>query len=292
VTRLRRLLGVVVPALAVSAWATSPASAASTIGSTEQSPTQFCPDNTTVVQATPPTGTSYSAAAAGVITQWRLRTGGQAATARFKTFRQVDASSYLVATTTGPVTAPSGSLSSFPARVSVLPGDLIGVTFLSGTDCFVASDGNIRYAMADPGPGTTASFLLSSNRSITLAATLEPDADVDGYGDETQDACPSQAGPAACDTTGPIVEFTAGPSRTARRSVRFRFTSDDPAAAYECRIRGRHITRIELQKFRPCSSPVKYKHLDPGSYRVFVRATDALGNVGEPVRTKLRVVRG
>ena len=39
-----------------------------------------------------------------------------------------------------------------------------------------------------------------------VAGTIEPDADGDGFGDETQDGCPSQAvSQGACDTTKPGV---------------------------------------------------------------------------------------
>ena len=41
---------------------------------------------------------------------------------------------------------------------------------------------------------------------LLVAATIEPDADSDGFGDETQDQCPSQATTqGACDTTPPGV---------------------------------------------------------------------------------------
>ena len=42
---------------------------------------------------------------------------------------------------------------------------------------------------------------------IPVFATVEPDADGDGYGDETQDQCPTQATTqGACDTTAPGVQ--------------------------------------------------------------------------------------
>jgi uncharacterized repeat protein (TIGR01451 family) len=51
-----------------------------------------------------------------------------------------------------------------------------------------------RYLAADPPPNTTAAF---SNQfdgvRVPVAARLEPDADGDGYGDESQDGCPTDA---------------------------------------------------------------------------------------------------
>jgi hypothetical protein len=71
--------------------------------------------------------------------------------------------------------------------------------------------------------------------------------------------------------------------------VKYTFTSDDPGATFECRMTGRNVTQISVKTFQPCTSPKKFKKLTAGSYKVFVRATDAVGNVGTPVQQKLKV---
>jgi predicted phage tail protein len=134
---------------------------------------------------------------------------------------------------------------------------------------------------------------------LDVAAKVEPDADGDGYVDETQDGCPSQAAshgaclpPAAAspDKTAPVSRFTAGPKRTTKSTAKFAFTSDDPGARFECRITGKQVRTIEESTFGPCTSPKKFKHLKPGKYQVSVRAIDAAGNVeADPPTVKLKV---
>ena len=72
--RLPRVAAVAAPALVVASLASAPASAATTLGSTDfAAPAGACTADTTWVQGAPPAGTSYSAVSAGVITQWRFR---------------------------------------------------------------------------------------------------------------------------------------------------------------------------------------------------------------------------
>ncbi|HET8956249.1 MAG TPA: hypothetical protein VFN18_11380 [Solirubrobacterales bacterium] len=47
--------------------------------------------------------------------------------------------------------------------------------------------------IGDVPPGSTATFEDLAPAKIPLAAVIEPDADSDGFGDETQDACPQSA---------------------------------------------------------------------------------------------------
>ena len=67
-----------------------------------------------------------------------------------------------------------------------------GCTFLTG-----AGDTAIgRGAAPDIAPGE--SMMTTStlpNQRVNVSATLEPDADLDGFGDETQDKCLGQSGP-------------------------------------------------------------------------------------------------
>jgi hypothetical protein len=119
---------------------------------------------------------------------------------------------------------------------------------------------------------------------------LEPDQDGDGYGDETQDGCSTSAatqGP--CDTTAPRSDIRSGPGRSGWTTVRFRFRSDDASATFECRLKGRHA-RPHVKQWRPCTSPVSYRRLEPGTYTFLVRGTDPLGNrERSPARRRFHV---
>jgi hypothetical protein len=265
-----------------------PVSAGTTIGSTF-APTVNCGSTVTYVQTTSPPGTSYTVQTRGVITSWRAQAGEVGPQITFKVFRPAGGNSYTVIGASAAVTLDSDTTTSRNIRVSVQPGDVIGETILSEGICSNAS-GSASYLVGDPALGSTATYEAGSG-TLSLAAVLEADADADGYGDESQDGCPSQKsvqGP--CDTVAPVSKFTAGPRRTTKAKAKFAFTSDDPAATFECRITGKKVRTIQLSTFQPCTSPAKYKHLKVGKYKVSVRATDAIGNVeAVPATVKLKV---
>ncbi len=73
------------------------------------------------------------------------------------------------------------------------------------------------------------------------------------------------------DTSTPDTEITSGPSGTVVESeADFEFSSDDPAATFECSLDG--------APFAPCASPQAYSSLDDGSHTFRVRARDQFGN--------------
>src|SRR3954451_13580884 len=96
------------------------------------------------------------------------------------------------------VTVPGDSVThSFPARLLVHKGDVIG--FASSVAIYRAHQGdNSRRVDRDTADGTMATMAIMptsevSNDEVPISATIEGDADGDGYGDETQDKCPTQA---------------------------------------------------------------------------------------------------
>jgi hypothetical protein len=125
-----------------------------------------------------------------------------------------------------------------------------------------------------------------------LNADIEPDADADGFGDETQDLCPTDAStqgacpvaPVAPDTTPPETTITKGaPNKTDKTKVKFKFSSDDPGATFEC--------KLDKKAFKPCTSPKKAKNLADGKHKFKVRAIDAAGNVDpSAAKDKFKVV--
>ena len=82
---------------------------------------------------------------------------------------------------------------SFPTRLSVKAGDLFGVHADAQSQTVAKSGGPWRLfapALADGESGTPTT---ESPLIIPVSADLEPDADGDGFGDITQDACPASA---------------------------------------------------------------------------------------------------
>jgi hypothetical protein len=122
------------------------------------------------------------------------------------------------------------------------------------------------------------------NRNRLVQAIIEPDADRDGYGDETQDRCTTDATThGTCDLTGPTPKISKGPKKeTESRKATFRFTSDDPGATFRC--------RLDRKSFTDCTSPERYRKLKAGKHRFRVQATDSKGNVGPIDSLRWRVV--
>ena len=284
----RRLLPrAVVASIVLGSLSAAPASAGTSIGQTPAPVFTCSAGNTFAV-----TAASYRVPASGVITSWRFPAVSPVPTIKLKVFRPGGGSSYTVVGASDAVTPTAGSVNSFLVRIPVAAGDTIGLTFLTGGLCGTDQNNSV-YVAGDAPVGSTQSYQSSETAVPNVGATVEPDVDADGYGDETQDGCPSggtQQG--ACDTTPPETTFTKGPTRTAKSKVTFGFTSSEAGSRFECKIKGPGITRIELKTFQPCTSPKKYTRLRVGTFRVFARATDVAGNVDPtPAKVKLKVVR-
>jgi large repetitive protein len=64
--------------------------------------------------------------------------------------------------------------------------------------------------------------------------------------------------------------------------MKFKFVSDRPASAFEC--------KLDEARWRPCASPTTVRGLAPGKHVFRVRAMDAAGNRGPADRVIWRVV--
>jgi large repetitive protein len=82
----------------------------------------------------------------------------------------------------------------------------------------------------------------------------------------------------------PETEITrAAPNKTDKTKVKFKFTSDDLDATFEC--------KLDNLGFGECKSPLKLKRLGFGKHKFKVRAIDAAGNVDStPAKDKFKVV--
>jgi hypothetical protein len=170
----------------------SSAGAAVTIGQTV-TPNSACGGDTFFQQAS--LGQQYSAPSAGVITSWAFQADSAPPPVRFKVGRPGAGNQYTIVGASDTVNPTPGALSTNQTRISVQAGDQIGFFTGNGNCAFeVAPAGNlITFFSADLAPGETRTFFQQDERLLDISATLEPDADNDGFGDETQDACPSNA---------------------------------------------------------------------------------------------------
>jgi hypothetical protein len=174
------------------------ATAASEIGTTFDPGTSFC-GNMLLQSASPPADT-YAAPSAGVITSWSYQASEGPVQIKLKVGRNAGTNSFLIVGESDVGVAAASSLNTFPARISVQAGDVIGITpVTNGLPCvrMMAGYSYSAYVMGDDvPPGTTAPFNPPvDNVQLDVSARLEADADHDNYGDETQDQCPGTAGP-------------------------------------------------------------------------------------------------
>jgi hypothetical protein len=83
----------------------------------------------------------------------------------------------------------------YDVRLPVTAGDLLGISSTLGAlACNTANAGDIiGTAAGNIGVGQAATFTPVPSTAISAVATVEPDVDLDGFGDVTQDLCPQSA---------------------------------------------------------------------------------------------------
>jgi len=155
---------------------------------------------------------SYTIPTDGVLTSFRTRASAATGKSmRLIVFRGVGPTFTVVGRGDSQPLTPS-TLNQFPARMPVQAGDLLGVDTTGGWCVFAGVAGDHHwFDFFDPAPGGpfNPGNDASGNR-WNVEATLEPDADHDGYGDETQDQCPTDAS-----TQGPCPAAPATGQRAA-----------------------------------------------------------------------------
>jgi hypothetical protein len=188
--------------LAVAALIASPGSAgaATTIGETFSDSSGACGTNETVLQTGSPNG-QYAAPSDGVITSWTF----QAASAvpdsiKFKVGRSAGGNNFLIVGESPEKTPDADTANTYTdVRIPVQAGDVIGYWAGSGPVALCGRNPGppylFRFRLGDQPPGTTEPYTENSGFQINFSARLEPDADHDSFGDETQDKCVGTAGP-------------------------------------------------------------------------------------------------
>jgi hypothetical protein len=186
---MRRLLIACLATLTALIAASGSAGAATQVGHT-LTPVGLCNNGITWLQP------QDSAPSDGVITRWDYQAAASnAPQLKFKVGRHVTGSTYSIVGESGVVSPAPGTLNHFPIRIPVRRGDLLGFYTVTGGGCDQSNPFFTELtATADVAPGTQGSFTAEmdfSNYEMDVSASLEPDADHDGFGDETQDQCPT-----------------------------------------------------------------------------------------------------
>ena len=207
-----RLLGASLAVLLCSS--TASAGAAVTIGGpadhvyfgAEQHLARACSttDSCTVMQTHAPPGVVLTAPTDGVIVRWRIRaidTG--ASLVSLQVLRTAGGNAFVAVNESPQRELPNDNniFLTFNTRQAVHAGDQIGLKALHGQNLWIlGATGNSEFFAAgfDPALGPTPmsqNLVLASgdSESAEFNADLEPDVDHDGFGDETQDQCPTDA---------------------------------------------------------------------------------------------------
>jgi hypothetical protein len=182
---MRKILIAAVGLFASISIVAAPAQAATTLGSSATAMVGDCGDGV-VAWGTDPAFTVP--AGGGVITSMATTApaGGQIS------FKVVRGTTIIAASGLIPVVASTNRVA---MHVPVTGGEFIGM-WTGNANCAVSSSGNIAgtAAASDPPAGTTLTGVTtSSSATLAVEATLEPDADHDGFGDESEDSCPADA---------------------------------------------------------------------------------------------------
>jgi hypothetical protein len=230
---------------------------------------------------------------AGVVTSWTVVVpSGPGTTVKLKTVHEGPADTYTIQRSSEAVELAAIGPNTFISHIPVAAGDAVALWAVShsGVPCaFTTGQAGDRLGGfllgTEPRPGESYPFVFNSGSRLNVSATVEPDADGDGFGDVTQDQCPAHAGSSG-DCQPPETGFgkvkkritTAG----SRARVKLPLTSTEPAT-FTCSVDGR--------KPKQCTSPYRLR-LAPGRHYVYVTSTDAAGNTDVTAATlRLRVVR-
>ena len=188
---------------AVAVLSAPSAGAATNLGETFDPPS-FCATDTTYL-VTGSVGNTYTVPFDGVISGWSFQTGSFAPESiRLKIGRVTTGTDLSAPSTDLSVAGQSASevpaessLNTFSTQVSVQQGDFLGIYLGPGGGAQCSDSSRLgfpdHFNNSEVLAGTSDSFDREEEGQINLAAVLEPDTDHDGFGDETQDACPSNA---------------------------------------------------------------------------------------------------
>lgn len=183
-------------ALAVALAALGPAvaaRAATTVGSDLARPANATACATSCTAFTTQSSAGAPVAVApwdGVIVRWRVRAGAAAGGIALRAVRSSGTGAY-VGAGTSEIESVAAGISTFDTRVRVKAGDVIGADASAGAPIFATSTTTDVQSFSPQLGSTAGTPVKQPGRELLVNADIERDADGDGYGDETQDQCPT-----------------------------------------------------------------------------------------------------
>jgi hypothetical protein len=176
----------------------------------------------------------------GVVTKVRVRTTGTAAVGLILLVRPTG--NPLEFFNPGPditmsVTADgtlAGHITEVSTRRTVQAGDFVGIEFPDTVkDGANGPPRQCAFKTGGNAPGTTQTYTTATcnNNEWLVQATVEPDADHDGFGDETQDQCPTNA------STHGACPVPAATTTAPKKKCKKKHRSADAVVAKKCKKR-------------------------------------------------------
>jgi hypothetical protein len=273
-TRLTALASV---SIVAAVGAASVASASVTIGgdiAVTGAPVQCDPGGGTICEIAQLSlaGAQTQAPSNGVVVRWRVN--GASGPLALRVLRTAAGFNHTFVSTSALGTPATTGVATFPTRQPIHAGDRVGIEVGPSSEVSSTAPGPAGSSAAvwsGTPDGSAAAPLVTGDAVFAYNADVEPDADGDGFGDETQDQCPANAStPGPCppalpslgttpppDTTPPALSPSGRRARLSKRgSISFFVTSNEnatgqaalslrvPKAASTVRITKRSITLV------------------------------------------------
>lgn len=282
-TQLRRATwGVLLPVALIGP--TPAVGAATTLGDTSPGIIVACVPGTVSVQvSTAGRINAYTVPdEGGVVTSWSVRMSNEVGQVAMRLYTANANGTFTAIAQSAAGMPTANTVTSFPTRITAPPGSLLALYDIQVAGCYRDSGAADRMVQGPAQPlGVAHAFGTDGAFRTPIAAVVEPDADHDGFGDASQDGCPTSAATQAdCVAPAPPSVGSGPKARTSSAKATFSF-SGEAGATFEC--------RLDRTTFKPCSSPKRYRGLKPGKHTFSVRATDAADNVGEVTKRSWRI---
>ena len=192
---IKPLLALLAPAAGIGAAVAIAAAGSSTeLGGTTDAPVTVFGRPVLQLSTTP--GSSSYTTPDGVLTSWRYHSGPTAAGLRLVLFTHENTPHVYkaVASTDTKATAPNTGYE-FNERIPVKQGYILGLSPSNDYIGIPAASGDVVdfFTFDVPVGDTSTATATGPALRVNVAATIEPDADNDGFGDKSQDRCPTQA---------------------------------------------------------------------------------------------------
>jgi hypothetical protein len=262
------------------------------VGSTGTTGTGFVPlaANVTAVQTATASGSqSYTVPAAGVLTSISHDEGPTGGFFRAVLFGPpTSATMFPVRGFTPKLPSLANSLNTHATQIPVAAGTILGIwteaAAMSPVKTTVSAANSYSPAVVDPTTILTFNGTAPvANRQVNISAVWEPDADGDGFGDVSQDLCPTSATThAACGGDAPDTTVARAPkNKSTKRKVKITFSSTIAGSTFTC--------AVDKSAAKPCTSPFK-KKFKVGKHTVVITATSPAGIVdATPVTVTFKI---